>query len=337
MSRNAILITAVVSLAVTAVLGFWMIPWLKRLKYGQVINKIGPTWHQSKEGTPTIGGLMFIIGTLAGLSVGYISMILDTPDFLVAAYLPENVRLFSGLGAALGFAAIGFLDYYLKVIHARNLGLTAKYKIILQILVAAIYLYIMSAFGTDSTVVYIPFWREFDLGIWYYAISMVFIVGIVNSVNLTDGLDGLAATITFFVSLSFIVVATLYGFLGTGLLATAVAASCIGFLLWNFFPAKVFMGDTGSMFFGGAVVAMAFGVSLPALLILAGVVYLAEAGSVMIQVTYYKLTHGKRIFKMTPIHHHFEMSGYSEVKIVVIFSIVTLIGAGFAVLAALMM
>jgi phospho-N-acetylmuramoyl-pentapeptide-transferase len=334
MERTAILITAIVSMGVTGLMGFWLIPWLKRLKYGQTINRIGPTWHQSKEGTPTIGGLMFIIGTLAGLAVGYISLISEAPIFLSRQYAAENVRLFAGLGAALGFGAIGFLDDYLKVIHSRNLGLTARYKLLLQVVVAAVYLYVMGVYGGDKTALAIPFAGDIELGIWYYVLSMLFIVGIVNAVNLTDGVDGLAASVTFFVSIGFIVIATLYGYLGTGILSTAVAGGCIGFILWNFYPAKVFMGDTGSMFFGGAVVAMAYGVSFPALLILAGVVYLAEAGSVMLQVAFFKLTGGKRIFKMTPIHHHFEMSGYSEIKIVVIFSLVTVIGAALAILAA---
>jgi len=337
MERTAILLTAIVSLGVTGLMGFWMIPWLKRLKYGQTINKIGPTWHKAKEGTPTIGGLMFIIGTVAGLAVGYISMILDSPLFLSDQYAAENVRLFAGIGAALGFGAVGFLDDYLKVIHTRNLGLTARWKMLLQIIVASVYMWVMSAFGADTTEVQIPFLGKFDFGIWYYVISIIFIAGMVNSVNLTDGVDGLAASVTFFVSICFIVIATLLGYLGTGLLATAVAGSCIGFLLWNFYPAKVFMGDTGSLFFGGAVVAMAYGVSLPALLILPGIVYLCESGSVMMQVAYFRATHGKRIFKMTPIHHHFEMSGYSEIKIVMLFSTVTLIGAALAVWATLLM
>ena len=337
MERTAILITAIVSMGVTGLLGFWMIPWLKRLKYGQTINKIGPTWHAAKEGTPTIGGLMFIIGTIVGLAVGYISMITETPQFLSSQYQAENVRLFAGIGAALGFGAIGFLDDYLKVIHSRNLGLTAKYKILLQVVIAALYLYIMSVFGAAETTFSIPFFGAIDFGIWYYAISMVFIVGIVNSVNLTDGIDGLATMVTFFVSIGFIIVATLYGYLGTGLLATSVAGSCIGFVIWNFFPAKVFMGDTGSMFFGGAVVAMAYGVSFPALLILAGIVYLWESTSVMLQVAYFKITKGKRIFRMTPIHHHFEMGGYSEIKIVVLFSAITVIGVAVAILAAILM
>ncbi len=335
MERTAILLTATVSLGVSGVLGFWLIPWLKRLKYGQTINEIGPRWHKSKEGTPTMGGLMFIIGAVAGLAVGYISLILEAPQFLSAQYFIENVRLFAGVGCALGFGLIGFVDDYLKVVHTRNLGLTAKGKIFLQVFVAAAYLFVMYRFGGSDTNVMIPFIGTFDFGIWYYVLSMLFIIFMVNAVNLTDGIDGLATTVTFFVSVGFIILSTLLGYIGTGLLSTAVAGGCVGFVIWNFHPAKVFMGDTGSMFLGGAVIAMAYGISMPTLAILSGIVYVLEAVSVMIQVTYFKLTHGKRLFKMTPIHHHFELSGFSEVKIVVTFSAVAILGCALSVLAVL--
>lgn len=335
MERTAILITALVSFGLTSILGFWIIPWLKRLKYGQTINEIGPNWHKAKQGTPTMGGLMFIIGTVVAIIVGYITLILEVPQFLSEQYTTENVRLFSGLGAAIGFGAIGFLDDYMKVVNTRNLGLTAKAKIALQMVVCGLYLYVMYVFGACDTNVFIPFIGTFDLGIWYFILSFIFIIGLVNAVNLTDGIDGLASSVTFVVCLGFIVISMLLGYVGTSLLATAVAGGCIGFILWNFYPAKVFMGDTGSMFLGGAVIAMGYGISMPFLLILIGIVYLCEAGSVMIQVTYFKATHGKRLFKMTPIHHHFELSGYSEVKIVALFSFVTLIGCAVAVWSVL--
>lgn len=334
MERTAILLTAIVSMAVTGILGFWLIPWLKKLKYGQTINEIGPRWHKSKEGTPTIGGLMFIIGSVVGLAVGYISLILDAPQFLSVQYSTENARLFAGLGAALGFGLIGFIDDYMKVVHERNLGLTAKGKIAMQIIVSAAYLYVMNRFGGATTEFKLPFGPTIDFGIWYYAVSMLAIIYFVNSVNLTDGIDGLATTVTFVVSCGFIVISTLLGYIGTGLLSTAIAAGCVGFIIWNFYPAKVFMGDTGSMFLGGAVVAMGYGVSFPTLLFFAGVVYIIEALTVVIQVLYFKATHGKRLFKMTPIHHHFEMSGWSEIKIVTVFSLVALVGVLAAIAAA---
>lgn len=335
MERTAILLTATVSLGLTGVLGFWLIPWLKRLKYGQTINEIGPRWHKSKEGTPTMGGLMFIIGSVVGLAVGYIALILEAPQFLGNQYTTENVRLFAGLGCAFGFGLIGFIDDYMKVVHTRNLGLTAKGKIVLQIVVSALYIFVMHRFGACDTTMRIPFIGSFDFGVWYYVLMMLVIIFMVNAVNLTDGIDGLATTVTFVVSVGFIVISTLLGYIGTGLFATAIAGACVGFVIWNFYPAKVFMGDTGSMFLGGAVVAMAYGVDFPLLVLVAGVVYAIEALSVVIQVTYFKLTHGKRLFKMTPIHHHFELSGFSEVKIDVTFAIAAALGAAVAVAAAL--
>ncbi len=335
MERTAILLTATVSLGLTGVLGFWLIPWLKRLKYGQTINEIGPRWHKGKEGTPTMGGLMFITGSIVGLAVGYISLILEAPQFLGNQYAVENLRLFAGLGCAIGFGLIGFLDDYMKVAHTRNLGLTAKGKIALQIVVSALYLFVMHRFGGCSTVLRIPFIGSFDFGVWHYALMMLVIIFVVNAVNLTDGIDGLATTVTFVVSAGFIVIATLLGYVGAGLFSTAIAGACVGFVIWNFYPAKVFMGDTGSMFLGGAVVAMAYGVDFPLLMLVAGIVYALEALSVVIQVCYFKLTHGKRLFKMTPIHHHFELSGFSEIKIVVTFSLVALAGVAVAAAAAL--
>ncbi|MEG2939019.1 MAG: phospho-N-acetylmuramoyl-pentapeptide-transferase, partial [Oscillospiraceae bacterium] len=253
MERTAILLTATVSLGLTGVLGFWLIPWLKRLKYGQTINEIGPKWHKTKEGTPTIGGLMFIIGSIVGLSVGYISLILEAPQFLGEQYIIENVRLFAGVGCALGFGLIGFIDDYMKVVHTRNLGLTAKGKIFLQIFVSAAYIFVMHKYGACDTSVIIPFFGSYEFGIWYYVLSMLLIIFMVNAVNLTDGIDGLATTVTFVVSVVFVIVSALLGYIGTGLFATAIAGACVGFIIWNFYPAKVFMGDTGSMFLGGAI------------------------------------------------------------------------------------
>jgi len=334
MERTAILVTAVISVALTGLLGFFLIPWLKKLKYGQVILDIGPTWHKSKEGTPTMGGIMMIVGAVFALAVGYISLVLEVPQFLSIQWTAENVRLIAGLVTTLLFSLIGFIDDYTKVVNHRNMGLTVKGKLVLQIIVAAAYLFVMNRYGESTTVFYLPIIGKIDFGIWYYIVSMLLIVGMVNAVNLTDGIDGLAATVTFFYSVCFIIIATLCYYPGTGLFATAVAGCCIGFVIWNFHPAKVFMGDTGSMFLGGAVVTMAYGVSMPVLILIAGIIYLCEAGSVMMQVSYFKMTHGKRIFKMTPIHHHFELSGFSEIKIVLLFSAVTVIGCVLSILAA---
>ncbi|MEG1809983.1 MAG: phospho-N-acetylmuramoyl-pentapeptide-transferase, partial [Oscillospiraceae bacterium] len=179
MERTAILLTAIVSMGVTGILGFWLIPWLKKLKYGQTINEIGPRWHKGKEGTPTIGGLMFIIGSIVGLAVGYLSLILEAPQFLGVQFKTENVRLFAGIGAALGFGIIGFIDDYMKVVHTRNLGLTAKGKIVMQIFVAAAYLFVMDRFGASTTSFVFPFFGEIEFGLWYYVLSMLAIIFIV--------------------------------------------------------------------------------------------------------------------------------------------------------------
>lgn len=337
MERTAALVTAIVALGLTGISGFWFIPWLRRLKLGQTINKIGPVWHQSKEGTPTMGGIMIVFGVVVAVIVGYVTLILEVPQFLSKQYAVENFRLFAGLIMALCFAGIGFYDDFMKIRHHQNLGLNAPSKLVLQTIVALLYTFAMYQWGELETALHLPFFGEVQLGYWYFPLSLVLIVGIVNAVNLTDGIDGLSSSVTFFVSLTFIVIAALLGYVGTSLTAIATAGACGGFVLWNFFPAKVFMGDTGSMFLGGLVLAMAYGVSLPFLILLCGVVYLCEAFSVMIQMTYYKITKGKRLFKMTPIHHHFEMSGWSEVKIVVVFGLVTLAAGALSVLAVLAM
>ena len=329
--------TALVAFAVTAVSGIWLVPWLRKLKYGQTILDIGPSWHKKKQGTPTMGGIMFILGITAAVLVGYFSMSADSalaaPNSGVIA-----VRLFCGMGMALTFGLIGFFDDYIKVVRKQNLGLTARQKMFMQLATATVYIAVMQLWGGLSTIVDIPFLGQMNLGGWYYPIAILLIItGTVNAVNLTDGVDGLAASVTFVAAMGFMVIASMLRLWAMSLLATALAAGCIGFLVWNFHPAKVFMGDTGSLFLGGVLVALAFGMGLPIFLVPIGIIYIAEAGSVMIQVAYFKATGGKRIFKMTPIHHHFEMSGYSEVKIVALFSFVTLVGAVVAIAAAAML
>lgn len=329
--------TALVAFTVTAVSGIWMVPWLRKLKYGQTILDIGPSWHKKKQGTPTMGGIMFILGITAAVLVGYFNMSADSaqaaPNSGVIA-----VRLFCGLGMALTFGLIGFFDDYIKVVRRQNLGLTARQKLFMQLATATVYIAVMQLWGGLSTIIDIPFLGQINLGGWYYPIAILLIVtGTVNAVNLTDGVDGLAASVTFVAAVAFMLIASMLRLWAMSLLATALAAGCIGFLVWNFHPAKVFMGDTGSLFLGGVLVALAFGMGLPIFLVPIGIIYIAEAGSVMIQVAYFKATGGKRIFKMTPIHHHFEMSGYSEIKIVVLFSFITAVGSVIAIAAAAML
>ena len=319
----------------TALLGFIIVPFLHKLKFGQTILDIGPNWHKSKQGTPTMGGIMFIIGivlsivltlTLA-LAVGgdsglYAQLTSTTPQHKIF-----TVRMIAGAVMALSFGFIGFIDDYIKVVKKRNLGLTPRQKTLLQLLVAAAYLSCLALSGDTFTK--IPFLGTVDVshgaGLIYWPIALLFIYGFVNAVNLTDGIDGLASSVTMVVSVCFMIISGILQNRALSVLACAAAGGCCGFLCWNLKPAKVFMGDTGSLFLGGLVVALAFGTGYPIVLILAGILYLFEALSVIIQVTYFKKTK-KRIFKMTPIHHHFEMSGWSENKIVLVFSAVTFLG-----------
>ncbi|MEG1850048.1 MAG: phospho-N-acetylmuramoyl-pentapeptide-transferase, partial [Oscillospiraceae bacterium] len=308
-------------------------PFLKRLHYGQTILEIGPKWHKNKQGTPTMGGLMFMVGILCAVCAGMMAALAGDPALRQGYQRILNVRLVAGLLMALGFSLIGFADDFVKVQKKQNLGLTARQKLVVQFLVAALYLWSLWAAGDVSTTVQLPFFGQWRLGLLYWPLCAIGIVYIVNSVNLTDGLDGLAASVTFVCAFGFLAIAVLLGFFQITLLAAAVAGGCVGFLIYNAYPAKVFMGDTGSMFLGGCVVAMAFGVGLPLFLACTGIVYIGESLSVVLQVISFKTT-GKRIFKMSPIHHHFEMSGWSEVQIVLAFSGITFLGCLLAVAAA---
>ena len=327
MSSVLYLLVAVIAFAITAALGKWMIPFLHKLKFGQTIREVGPSWHKNKQGTPTMGGLMFMVGivvaVMACLPVFYTLGMEET--------LLMKAKVFAGLGMAVAFGAIGFMDDYISILKKRNLGLTERQKLVLQFAVAAAYLVtIRLAGGGTSTIV--PFIGEVELGWFYYLLAAVAIVGIVNAVNFTDGIDGLNTTVSFFAFLSLALCAGILSMTGLSALGMASAAACIGFLIWNWHPAKVFMGDTGSLFMGGMVCALAFGMDLPILLLPVGFVYLCEILSVVLQVSYFKATHGKRLFKMSPIHHHFEMCGWSEVKICVVFGLVALLGGAVAML-----
>jgi phospho-N-acetylmuramoyl-pentapeptide-transferase len=320
-------ITAILSFAVTAVLGKFLIPFLRKLNFGQTILEEGPSWHKDKQGTPVMGGIMFIVGIVVITTISVLLYTFIGPT-VVGVYQEDPYKMatlvFSGLGLALCHSAIGFIDDYVKVVKKRNLGLTAIQKLVFQFAVTIAYLAVLGVMGVGTKTV-IPFVGEVDLGWFYYIISAIVIVGVVNAVNLTDGIDGLDGSITFFVALFFMLIASLVSYMGVTFMSAAVAGGCLGFLVWNFHPAKVFMGDTGSLFLGGIVCALAFAVNMPILLLPLGIIYLCEMGSVVLQVAYFKLTHGKRLFKMSPIHHHFEMCGWSEVKIVSVFSAVTVV------------
>ena len=316
---------AILAFIISAVTGRFLIPYLHKLNFGQTILEIGPSWHKEKQGTPIMGGIMFIIAITVVTIISTVVYILTGNAFFEtyrANISSEVIYVFAGLGLALANGIIGFVDDYTKVVRKRNLGLTAVQKLIAQFTVAAAYLAVLGFSGCGTETV-IPFVGKVDLGFFFYIISAVVIVGIVNAVNLTDGVDGLVGSLTFFVAVAVMLIASALYCLGLTAFSAAVAGACLGFLVWNFHPAKVFMGDTGSLFLGGAVCGLVFATKMPVLLLPLGIVYLCEMFSVMLQVTYFKLTHGKRLFKMSPIHHHFEMSGWSEVKIVAVFSAVT--------------
>lgn len=322
---------AVIAFVVTSVLGIWMIPYFKKLHYGQSIKDIGPSWHKSKQGTPLMGGLMFACGIL--LAAIFILCLGDNIGFEFLRN--EKLNIFYGLILAFMFGAIGFADDYIKVVKKRNMGLTAKQKFLLQIIAAVIYLLIVYLSGQRTTTMIVPFTNAtWELGIFYWPFALFIIVGAVNAVNLTDGVDGLAASVTTVVALAFMIASRIMITSGFAALSAALAGGCLGFLVWNIHPAKVFMGDTGSLFLGGMICAIAFGINMPLLLVPFGVIYIIEVFSDIIQVISFKTTH-KRVFKMAPIHHHFELCGWSEMKIVAIFSTVTLVCciAGIAWLA----
>lgn len=331
----SLVLTAVIGFAVTFILGFWLIPFLKKLKYGQTILDIGPKWHKSKEHTPTMGGFMFIIGIVFAAVIGFLINSAGA-DFSNGLQKVHTARFIVGIIMALGSGFIGFVDDYIKVVKKRNLGLTVSQKLIMQIVVSVFYMWTMYIVGDTSTVLQIPFIGQWDIGILYYPLCVMGIIFITNSVNLTDGIDGLCSSVTFVVSLGFMAISMLLGYENINILAVATASGCLGFLIWNFHPAKVFMGDTGSLFLGGLVVAMAFGVGMPLILAFAGIIYIIESLSVILQVASFKLT-GKRIFKMSPIHHHFEMCGYSEIKIVAMFSFITLVGVILSIWSTILM
>ena len=303
-----ILITGVVGCALSWALGHFLLPVLHALKAGASIREIGPTWHNNKTGTPIMGGLMFIFASILCL-VGNLPSMTDYSVFFV-------------LVLALCFGFIGFLDDFTKVRHHRNLGLTSMQKAMLQMAVSAVFLYAMYKAGAMDTHLYIPFWNKtFYLHpIVYIFFAMFVMVGCVNSVNLTDGVDGLSSSVTLPVMVFFTAASIALGKYDLALLPASLVGGLIAYLTYNWHPAKVFIGDTGSLFLGGVVCAMAFALEMPLILILVGFVYICETMSDILQITYFKLTHGKRLFKMAPIHHHFEMCGWKEEKIVLSFA-----------------
>ena len=323
-----ILVAAVVAFVISAVIGKFLVPALRRWKAGQSIKEDGPTWHMSKQGTPTMGGLMFILATII------VVLVVNGPAILSGDWTSVIVLVFG-----LVFGASGFLDDYAKIKKKENTGLTAGQKFLLQLAAAILFIVLLRKCGILSPNLYVPFFGvELHLPwVVYLIFAVLVITGTVNAVNITDGLDGLSSSVTLPVCAFF---AAAFGWAwvkwqqsgtaGMAVFAAALFGGLVGFLLYNHYPAKVFMGDTGSLFLGGAVCGMAFALDMPLILILVGIIYIIETLSDIIQVTYFKATHGKRIFRMAPLHHHLEMGGWNEKKVVFVFASISLV---FCILA----
>lgn len=328
------LLTALLSFLIASISGFKIVPFLHKLKFGQPIKtKDGPQWHAKKQGTPTMGGFMFIVSTIITAIAGYwLYRLRDGIDMTN----PENHYSFYRLLTCIVFSAlfglIGFIDDFIKVSRKNNDGLTPIQKIILQVIFAVGFLFALNKFGDTSTIIDLGFWKSPSLGIFYYLLMIPVIIYLTNAVNLTDGVDGLCGSVTFIAMLIFTIACSILKQNEISYFTMALAGGCLGFLLWNLNPAKCFMGDTGSMFLGASVTAVGLILHNHLLLLLVAMVYILEALSVVIQVSYFKYTkkhspdhQGKRIFKMTPIHHHFEMSGFGEYDIVITFSLAGII------------
>ena len=318
----ALIYPFVLSFFVSVILYKIFIPVLKKVKLGQKILEIGPAWHKAKEGTPTLGGMFFIFAFLTAVIIFAARGIADQKVY----------ELFAVMGMALAFGMVGFIDDYVKLFKKRNKGLSATQKLLLQFTVAAVYLWVRgNYFGKGSTVL-MPFsGNSIDLGVIYYTAAIILIVYIVNCANLTDGIDGLAGSVAVVLGVFFLALSVLDGDKPAGLVIVSLLGALAGFLVFNLHPARIFMGDTGSLFLGGLLVGFAFYFAAELLLFFIFFIWLAEGVSVILQVASFKLTK-KRIFKMSPIHHHFEMSGWSEFKIVTVFTVVSALMCGAAYL-----
>ncbi len=304
----AVSIPIMIAFAISVALGPVIIPFLRKLKFGQTVREEGPQSHLKKNGTPTMGGVIFLISVIVTSCL----------------YMKNYSQIIPILFVTVGFGVIGFLDDYIKIVLKRSEGLTPSQKMLGQILVTGVFAVYMYKFSGISMEMIIPFFHGKTLNLGFLTIPVMFlaIIGTVNGVNFTDGLDGLATSVTIMVAVFFGVVAVGVGS-GVWPIAAAVIGALLGFLLFNVHPASVFMGDTGSLALGGFVTAIAYMLQMPIFILIVGLIYWIEILSVMLQVGYFKLTHGKRIFRMAPIHHHFELGGWSETRVVAVFTIVT--------------
>ncbi len=316
-----IIVALLSSFGISAVAGLFLVPYLRKLKAGQMIREDGPTWHSAKAGTPTMGGLMFIAGIVL------VSLAANMRDILDGDLSSVYIIVFGLL-----FASVGFIDDYYKLKYRRNLGLRGWHKLALQLAVSALFVIIMYVSGHLNTELRVPFthWTLTLNPVLYSLLCMFIITGCVNAVNITDGVDGLATGVSLPIDVCYIFVALLLANDSAAIISAALTGAMAAFLIFNFHPAKCFMGDTGSLFLGWMICAIAFALDYPLILVPMCMVYILETLSDIIQVLYFKATHGKRIFKMAPIHHHFEMCGWSEIKV---FTVFTSVSAAFALLA----
>ena len=311
---NETILAVIIAFAISAALCPVVIPFLHKLKFGQQVREVGPQAHLKKQGTPTMGGVVFVLSVII------------TSLF----YMKDYPKIIPILFMTVGFGMVGFLDDYIKIVKKNSDGLSPKQKLLFQFVITGIFAYYLMTSNEVETGMLIPFTGGMENGFylelgWLFVPALFFIVlGTDNGVNFTDGLDGLCTSVTILVATFFTVVA-IGEDAGISPITGAVVGSLLGFLLFNVYPAKVFMGDTGSLALGGFVASSAFMMQMPLFIAIVGIIYLVEVLSVIIQVTYFKKTGGKRIFKMAPIHHHFELCGWSETRVVAVFSIVTAI------------
>ena len=329
----ALLLCVIIGFMTAFLSGFAVVPWLRKLKFGQAILDIGPSWHKKKQGTPTMGGILIILGFFAAVAVTLITDKLLGGNLLTEGNSrPENVvyiKVFSGILMSVAFAFIGFIDDYIKVVKKRNLGLTEMQKTVLQILVIVVYLFTLYKSGVNF--IFIPYLGIYENTFLFFTLGFIAIYATVNAVNFTDGVDGLCSSVTAVVAVGFAVCSVIMSFSGLSILAAALFGALLGFLMWNWNPSKVIMGDLGSFFLGGLVCTFAFSLDSPWLIVLIGFIYVLEFLSDILQIASIKTHKGKKLFSMAPIHHHYELGGWTEKKICKVFTLVTAIGSAAAV------
>lgn len=329
----AVGLSIAVGFAVSYLSGFGIIPFLHKLKFGQTILDIGPSWHRKKQGTPTMGGFLFILGFAVSLTVVLVTDRLTGGNLLIKNREMQSdviyTKIFAGILFAVANGFVGFIDDYIKVVKKRNLGLTEIQKTVMQLAVAVVYLFTLAKFA-GVNFMWIPYVGIVKNTFLFWFIGIIAIYCTVNAANFTDGVDGLCSSVTSVICVFFAATAALRQLTGLSVVCCALLGALLGFLMWNSNPAKVMMGDVGSLFLGGMVTMFAFTLDMPWVIVLIAVVYVMEFGSDLLQIAYVKTHNGKRLFKMAPIHHHYELCGWNEKKICAVFSIISVVGGAAA-------